>query len=62
MSEDNNLQKSKKSGIARHILMFGGVLVVLLVCAWFYLTGGRYIATDNAYIKAAKILEAAAGI
>jgi membrane fusion protein (multidrug efflux system) len=33
-----------------------GLVVVLAGGAWFYLTSGRYIDTDNAYIKAAKIM------
>lgn len=51
---DNN--KKQKGNLVRRVLMFGGVLVILVGCAWLYLTSGRYIATDNAYIKAAKIL------
>jgi membrane fusion protein (multidrug efflux system) len=37
-------------------MMGFGVLAVLIVGGWFYFTGGRYIGTDNAYIKASKIL------
>ncbi len=51
---DNN--KKQKGNLVRRVLMLGGVLIVLVGCAWLYLTSGRYIATDNAYIKAAKIL------
>jgi membrane fusion protein, multidrug efflux system len=40
----------------RHRLMLGGVIVVVLGSAWFYLKGGRYIGTDNAYLRAEKIL------
>jgi membrane fusion protein (multidrug efflux system) len=40
----------------RRVLMLGGAGVVAIAGAWFYSTSGRYIATDNAYIKAAKIL------
>lgn len=47
---------TSKRGFIRRILMLGGVTVVLVAGAWFYSTSGRYIATDNAYIKAAKIL------
>jgi len=36
--------------------MAGGIIAVLAAGAWFYLISGRYIGTDNAYIKAAKIL------
>lgn len=40
----------------RKILMGGGALVTVIVCAGMYLVSGRYIATDNAYVKSAKIL------
>lgn len=42
--------------IIRRLLMLLGVLVVAVVSGWFYITGGRYESTDNAYVKAAKIL------
>lgn len=51
MSKDQKKQKAM-----RRILMLGGMFVILAGCTWFYLSSGRYIATDNAYIKAAKIL------
>lgn len=51
----NEKEKSMRQSLRRP-LMAGGILIVLLACGWIYLTGGRYIATDNAYIKAAKIL------
>ena len=55
MSESSKKQNGKKS-FTRHVLMVGGVFIVLTGCAWFYLSSGRFIATDNAYVKAAKIL------
>jgi len=42
--------------VVRHVLMALGIIVVLVGGAWFYLTSDRYIETDNAYIKAAKIM------
>lgn len=56
MSEEKKSRKDAKGGFLRRALMGGGVLGVLMVCVWFYFTGGRYVSTDNAYIKAAKIL------
>jgi membrane fusion protein, multidrug efflux system len=47
---------SRRKRLVRHVLMGIGILAVVLGGAWFYLTSGRYIGTDNAYIKAAKIL------
>lgn len=52
------IDKIKNEGARglRKILMGGGFLVVLIVCAVLYLVSGRYIGTDNAYIKSAKIM------
>jgi membrane fusion protein, multidrug efflux system len=36
-------------------LMVLGPLLVLLVAAYWYLTGGRYISTDDAYVEAARV-------
>lgn len=59
MSTHNNEQPLSQEGNltwSRHGLMALGILMVLLLSAWFYFTGGRYVSTDNAYIKANKIL------
>src|SRR5476651_1761552 len=40
----------------RRVLMVGGVLVVLAASAWFYLSGGRYISSDDSYIHANKLM------
>lgn len=37
--------------IIRWTLLGLGPLIVLLVSGWFYLTGGRYVATDDAFVK-----------
>ena len=37
-------------------LMLLGPLVVAAVASWWYLTGGRYVSTDDAYIQAAKTM------
>ncbi|WP_323013119.1 HlyD family secretion protein [Devosia sp.] len=39
----------------RGLLMLALPLVLLLVGGWFYLNGGRYEETDNAYLRQAKI-------
>jgi membrane fusion protein, multidrug efflux system len=36
-------------------LMVLGPLVVLLVAVYWYLTGGRYVSTDDAYVDAARV-------
>jgi hypothetical protein len=40
----------------RRVLMIGGVLIVLAASAWFYLTGGRYISSDDSYVHANKLM------
>ena len=37
-------------------LMLAGPIVVLLVAAWWYLTSGRYVSTDDAYVQAARTM------
>lgn len=36
----------------RRVLLVAGPLVVVIVAAWWYYTGGRYVDTENAYVKA----------
>lgn len=40
----------------RKYLMIGGIAVVGVVSLTFYLMGGRYAATDDAYVKAAQLM------
>ena len=40
----------------RTFLMVGGILAVLAVSGLFWLRGGRYASTDDAYVQAAKLL------
>lgn len=40
-------------------MMALGIALACFLGLWFYITGGRYVSTDNAYIKANKILLAA---
>jgi membrane fusion protein (multidrug efflux system) len=40
----------------RRVLMIGGVVLVALVSLAFWLTGGRYVSTDDAYVQAAKLM------
>ncbi len=39
----------------RGVLMVSVPLVLLVAGGWFYLTGGRYEETDNAYVQQAKV-------
>ena len=40
----------------RRILMIGGVALVVALTVYFYLSGGRYVSTDDAYVHAAKLM------
>ncbi len=40
----------------RRVLMIGGLVVVAALTAYFYLSGGRYVTTDDAYVHAAKLM------
>jgi membrane fusion protein (multidrug efflux system) len=60
-TEDPTTEKSgsqaprrRKQRIGRFML-FAGPLLVGLACAYLYLTSGRFISTDNAYIQADKV-------
>ncbi len=39
----------------RKPLMIGGVAIIVGIAAWFYLAGGRYESTDDAYVNAARV-------
>lgn len=49
-------QLRKNRNRFRLTLMFGGAALVALVSAGFWLFGGRYVSTDNAYVHAAKLM------
>jgi membrane fusion protein (multidrug efflux system) len=40
--------------LLRPILMLGGILIVAVVSGAYWLTGGRYVSIDDAYVRAAK--------
>src|SRR5690242_18378707 len=40
-------------------LMLAGPIVVLLAASWWYLTSGRYVSTDDAYVQAARTMVSA---
>jgi membrane fusion protein (multidrug efflux system) len=40
----------------RLVLMIGGILVVAVAAATFWLRGGRYVSADDAYVRAAKLM------
>ncbi len=42
--------------VVRSILMLGGIAAVIVASAVVWLRGGRYVSTDNAYVRAAKLM------
>jgi membrane fusion protein (multidrug efflux system) len=54
---DDDLEAKPKSWIARHrrLFLIGGPIIALAVAVLFYLTGGRYQSTEDAYIQAARV-------
>ena len=40
----------------RRVLMIWGVALIAAVTAFFYLTGGRYVGSDDSYIHARKLM------
>lgn len=42
--------------LLRPILMLGGILVVAIGSGAYWLTGGRYVSIDDAYVRAAKLV------
>jgi membrane fusion protein, multidrug efflux system len=43
-------------GLLRRVLMIGGTALVASIALIFYLTGGRYVSTDDSYVQAAKLM------
>jgi membrane fusion protein (multidrug efflux system) len=39
----------------RRVLMIGGVVLVIAVSLALWLTGGRYVGTDDSYVHAAQL-------
>ncbi len=53
-NSNTDLQTKGWIGRNRRALLVGGPVLVLVVIAFFYLTGGRYVSTDDAYVQAAR--------
>jgi membrane fusion protein (multidrug efflux system) len=53
--QKTRLKFSERPRNERLALMFAGPVAIFLIGAVFYLTGDRYVDTDNAYVKADKI-------
>lgn len=48
-------KETKKPWKLRRILLLAGPVAVVIGGAYFYLAGGRYVSTDNAYVKMDKL-------
>ena len=46
---------ARRDSMLRPVLMIGGVVLVGLVCLFYWLSGGRYVSTDDSYVDAAKV-------
>jgi membrane fusion protein (multidrug efflux system) len=56
-ARDGLLARMKSDrGLLRRVLMIGGVVVVAVVSLGFWLYGGRYVGTDDAYVHAAQLM------
>jgi membrane fusion protein, multidrug efflux system len=47
--------RANRSRVLRPILMAGGVVIVAIGAAVFWLMGGQYVASDDTYVNAAKV-------
>jgi membrane fusion protein (multidrug efflux system) len=47
--------KRRRRSLLRPILMLGGIAVVIVGTGYVWLTGGRYVSTDDAYVQAAEV-------
>src|SRR5690348_6832190 len=58
ISAGNGLLTRLKSdrGLLRRVLMIGGIALVAVVSLGFWLFGGRYVGTDDAYVHAAQLM------
>jgi membrane fusion protein (multidrug efflux system) len=55
MPADTPLRREARTKLVRPILMLGGIAVVVAVSFGYWLTGGRIVSIDNAYVRAAKL-------
>src|SRR5689334_5244529 len=48
-------QEVRARNLTRPVLMIGGIVLVAIVALYMYLSGGRYVSTDDAYVHSAKV-------
>jgi membrane fusion protein (multidrug efflux system) len=49
------VRRANRARLLRPILMIGGIAVVVVGAGLFWLFGGRYVASDDSYVDAAKV-------
>src|SRR5262245_25012450 len=54
--ETSVARSARRRRVLRAVLMLGGILVVAIAAGTFWLRGGRYVSTDDAYVRAAKLM------
>ena len=45
-----------RPNLARPVLMGGGIVLAVVIAGYVWFTGGRYATTDDAYVRAAKLM------
>jgi membrane fusion protein (multidrug efflux system) len=50
-----HVKRANRSRLLRPVLMIGGVLLVIIATAIFWVSGGQYIDSDDTYVDAAKV-------
>src|ERR1700712_4725616 len=53
VAESASRRRLSRSAV-RPILMLGGIAVVIVGVSYYWLTGGRVVSIDDAYVRAAK--------
>lgn len=54
VSEAPARRRLRLRGLLRPVLMLGGIVAVIAAVGWFWITGGRVVSIDDAYVRAAK--------
>jgi len=49
-------KRGGRRGSLRMILMLAGVIAVVIGGAWYWVSGGRYVSSDDSYVHAAKLM------
>ncbi|MDE2514688.1 MAG: HlyD family secretion protein [Rhodospirillales bacterium] len=55
VAEAQTRGRTRRSPLLRPLLMLGGIVIVAIAALIFWLTGGRYVSIDDAYIQAPKV-------